>query len=113
MVTSHGETAKGYSPTSEFLPKEVQEILISTGNELSEHPDRFVKLLRWLSNADGQADVREEKDSRFGLYWKTTQEEYHHVPMPKQGPFDLEMQAGLQWTDQTRTPALTRGYRHC
>lgn len=102
VVTSHGEIAKGYSPTSEFLPKELQELLISTGNELSEHADRFVKLLRWLSNADGQAEVREEKDSRFGLYWKTTQEEYHHVPMPKQGPFDLGMQAGLQWTDQNQ-----------
>lgn len=102
VVTSHGELAEGFSPTSDFLPTELQELCFSTGNELEKHAIRFVKLLRWLENANGPAAVREEKDPRFSLFWKTVQENYHSVPWPRQGSLTLPMAAGLQWTGQNK-----------
>lgn len=102
VVTSHGEIAEGFSPTSDFLPKELQDLCISTGIELEKHATRFLQLLRWLGNADGPVAVRELKDQRFGLFWKTVQENYISVPWPKQGSFTLPMAAGLQWKDENQ-----------
>lgn len=102
VVTSDGEIAKGYSPTSDFLPRELQELCISTGKELEKHAVRFVQLLRWLENADGPVKVRDGTDQRFSLYWKTTQEHYHGVPWPKQGPITVMLDdfGGLTWSEE-------------
>lgn len=102
VVNSHGQIAKGYFPTSEFLPRDLDELLISTGDELKKHADRFVKLLRWLSNANGKAEFQDDRDPRFDLFWKTTQEEYQHVPLPKQDPINLGALVGLQWTERSQ-----------
>lgn len=99
LITANGEISKGYYPTSSFLPKDLQDLCVSKGNELEQHSSRFVGLLRWMGNANGPAIFQERKDSRFGLYWKTTQDDYHGVPWPKQGPFELGIEAGLQWRD--------------
>lgn len=100
VVTSHGEIAEGFSPTSDFLPNELQELCLSTGIELEKHTTRFVQLLRWIGNANGPAAIRDDKDPRFSLYWKTVQENYYAVPWPQQGSITLPMVAGLQWKDE-------------
>lgn len=99
LVAANGEISKGYSPTSDFLPKDLQDLCISKGNELQQHSSRFVRLLRWMGNANGPAIFHDGEDSRFSLYWKTTQDNYHGVPWPKQGPFELGIKAGIQWQD--------------
>nr|WP_309503598.1 hypothetical protein [uncultured Roseovarius sp.] len=90
VVTCDGEVAKGYSPTSDFLPKDLDELCIAAGIKLEAQASRFVQLLRWLGNSNGPAAVREERDPRFSLFWKTIQECYHHVPLPKQGKRRVE-----------------------
>lgn len=100
VVTSEGEIAKGYSPTSDFLPTDLEELCISTGIELKEHAIRFIELLRWLEKANGPFKIWDSSDERFGLYWKTNQEHYHSVPWPKQGPLTAMLGGfgGLTWS---------------
>lgn len=100
VVTSDGKIAEGYSPTSDFLPKDMQELCLSTGIVLEKYALRFLNLLRWLAKANGPVSVRGHRDQRFGLYWKTTQENYRGVPWPKQGPVILTGGGGLTWSDE-------------
>lgn len=102
VITSDGKIAKGYSPTADFLPKDLRELCIKTGKELEQHAVRFVQLLRWIEKVDGPVRVRDETDLRFGLYWKTTQEAYHGVPWPEQGPLVAIWGGfgGLTWSDE-------------
>jgi len=102
VVSSEGKIAEGYSPTSDFLPKDLQELCKSTGKELEKHAVRFIQLLRWLEKAEGPVKILDRSDQRFGLYWKTTQEYYHSVPWPRQGPFTLMLGnfGGLTWSSE-------------
>ncbi|MEP3892498.1 MAG: hypothetical protein ABJN52_00665 [Litorimonas sp.] len=102
VVSSDGEIAKGYRPTSDFLPIDLQELCTSIGKELEKHAVRFIKLLRWLEKAEGPVKFRDGRDLLFGLYWKTTQEHYHCVPWPKQGPFSVMINdfGGLTWSNE-------------
>jgi len=102
VVSSDGKIAKGYSPTSDFLPADLQELCTSIGKELEIHAVRFVQLLRWLEKAEGPVKVRDLSDQRFGLYWKTTQEHYHSVPWPTQGSFTIMHYGfgGLTWSNE-------------
>ena len=102
MVSSEGKIAKGYSPTSDFLPRRLQKLCISAGEELEKHVVRFIRLLRWLEKASGPVMVREDRDPRFGLYWKTTQASYRSVPWPRQGPFTHNGDGfgGLTWSEE-------------
>lgn len=102
VVAINGKIANGYSPTSDFLPKDLQELCISTGKALESHAIRFVQLLRWLEKADGPVKIRDRQDQRFGLYWKTTQEQYHGVPWPKQAPFSMSVGGGITWSEEVR-----------
>ena len=107
VVASDGRVAKGYSPTSDFLPEELQTLCVSAGRELQQHAVRFVQLLRWLEKADGPDRIFSHEDPRFRLYWKTSQESYHSVPWPKQGSMVFEMRGGLTWSDEDKQ-ALSR-----
>lgn len=99
LIAANGEISKGYSPTSSFLPKDLQELCVAKGNELEQHSIRFVRLLRWMGNTNGPAIFQKREDSRFGLSWRTTQDAYHRVPWPKQDAIELDIEAGLQWRD--------------
>ena len=54
--------------------------------------------------AAGPVNIRDNRDVRFGLYWKTTQEQYHGVPWPEQ-----EMVIGssgkgtVTWSDEDKS----------
>ncbi|TYB85535.1 hypothetical protein [Oceaniovalibus sp. ACAM 378] len=102
VIASDGEIAIGYSPTSDFLPTELQELCVFIGRELEENAVRFVQLLRWLVKAGGPVNVRDRGVPCFSLYWKTTQEVYHSVPWPKQGPITIIDfgSGGLTWSDE-------------
>jgi hypothetical protein len=102
LVTANGEIAKGYYPTLNFLPKDLQDLRIYIGIELEKHAVRFFQLLRWLEKADGPVDFIDGKDQRFTLYWKTTQELYHLVPSPKREPITImcNVSEGLTWSDE-------------
>jgi hypothetical protein len=102
VISSEGEIAKSYSPTADFLPIDLQDFCSSIGKELEMHAARFVQLLRWLEKADGPVKVGDRSDQCFGLYWKTTQERYHSVPWPKQGPLTIMLGSfgGLTWSNE-------------
>jgi hypothetical protein len=102
VVASDGRIAKGYSPTSNFLPEDLQSLCASTGRELQRHAVRFVQLLRWLEKASGPDRIFSQEEPRFRLYWKTTQELYHSVPWPKQGSLVLKIGGGLTWSTEDR-----------
>lgn len=102
VVSADGKIAKGYTPTSDFLPIDLQALCISKGEELEKHAVRFVQLLRWLEKAKGPVKVSDRSDPRFGLYWKTTHEHYHSVPWPRQEAFTLRVDGfgGLTWSEE-------------
>lgn len=102
VVTSEGHVKPGYSPTADFLSKDLEELCISAGVNLEKHAIRFIELLRWIEKAGGPVKIRDSRDQRFGLYWKTTQDQYYGVPWPKQGPFNLTGHGfgGLTWSDE-------------
>jgi hypothetical protein len=82
----------------------MQELCISTAKELEENAVRFVQVLRWLEKADGPVNVRDVGEQCFGIYWGTTEEKYHHVPLPGKGPFEATAIwggfGGLTWSDE-------------
>jgi len=102
VVSCDGKIAKGYSPTADFLPIDLQELCVSIGNELATHAIRFVQILRWLEKANGPVKVLDRNYHRFGLYWRTKQEHYHGVPWPEQVPFTIMVGGfgGLTWSSE-------------
>jgi hypothetical protein len=98
LISEDGQISSGYSPTSDFLSVDLQELCISTGVELEKHAMRFVQLLRWLEHVQVPVTIS-EMDPRFGLYWKTTQDAYHTVPWPRQGPITIKnIRQGITWS---------------
>lgn len=104
VVSSEGKIAQGYSPTSDFLPTGLQELCDSTGKELAKHAVRFIQLLRWFEKANGPIKILDRSDQRSSLYWKTTQNNYHSIPRPKQGPFTFMVDnfGGLTWSSEDK-----------
>lgn len=100
VVDANGVIAKGYSITADFLPPELQQISKATGDRLQEAATRFVQILRWSQGCSGPYRISSDSDSRVGLYWKTVQERYHSVPWPKQGPLEIGMEEGIQWSTE-------------
>lgn len=100
VVSRNGKVAKGYSPTSDFLPKELHDLCITAGNELQQLAVRFVQLLRWIEKVSGPDKILSREDPRFRLYWRTQQDKYYSVPWPKQGPIILQMGGGITWTNE-------------
>lgn len=103
LVASDGKIAEGYFPISDFLPEDLQKLCISIDKILEKHAVRFVRLLRWLENANGSVRIREDS-SCIGLSWKTTQEQYYNVPWPKLGPVTITTSnlGRINWTEENQ-----------
>ncbi|MBC9247660.1 hypothetical protein H4P12_13315 [Paracoccus sp. 11-3] len=102
VVSSDGKIANGYSPTSDFLPIDLQALCTSKGEELKKHAVRFVRLLRWLEKAQGPEKICDCSDPRFRLYWRTNQGQYYSVPWPRQESITLTNDGfgGLTWSSE-------------
>lgn len=103
VISKNGKFIKGYRPTSEFIPKDLQDICIAVGGELQGLAIRFLQLLRWTEKAAGPDKIVSHGDPRFNLYWRTHQDSYRSVPWPKQGAVVLQMGGGITWTDDNKS----------
>ena len=101
-IAANGKTAEGCHPTSRFLPMDLQDLCISTGNALEEHAVRFVQLLRWLEKASGPVKIWDSRDIRFSLYWRTTQAQYHGVPWLEQGIMIETSGVAITWLEEDK-----------
>ncbi|SLN63824.1 hypothetical protein ROA7450_03353 [Roseovarius albus] len=102
VIDLNGKIAPGYGPNVDILPRKLRELCVSTGKEMERHAIRFLQLLRWLEKVPGPEKIGYGPDIRGGLYWRTTQENYHAVPRRKRDAFTLLVGEGLKWSDETQ-----------
>lgn len=101
LIDANGKITKGYSPTWDMLPDDLRELGQQVDTFLREVSERFMQLLRWQQKADGPVAIFEERARSPVIYWKTTQDQYHLAPLPKQEPIVIigDPSGGLKWDE--------------
>ena len=99
MIDSSGKVSKGYSPTWDMLPVDLNQLGKDVDRYLRERTIRFVQLLRWQQNALGPTEILRESSQSPVIYWKTGHEHYHLAPLPRQGVITIigGASGGLRW----------------